>query len=477
MRRENLNVVRLVLNIFIVIGFSILFACPITADAKGRAVLKITIKDTYQTQIRNVMYEEFEEEVGIYAGFYLDKELFILRDEYNDSISLKVEVLDDQLILADTLEYSDRLSLPTRDNYLDLGIFFQYNDPLLGVTQTDVGDAEIFTLKGSVDSLCVATTSKGFNPSKGNYIRIYSLLNHDCDGFGLEPSMPKVEAKIRILNAKGKYVYQKTYKNVLYNEFIDLKWDGKASKGNNAGVKSGKYVSAGKYYVEVSETISALGYKKTIKRQSSLKINKKAPKGAKGVAKAKAIPILTGDAEVDYMAEQMCKAAGVKSNMSDDKKVKKIYHYMTTHFKHVHDLSKRTKYYNLSKLKTKIKKYRRSTDSKVKSGKMVYSCMEDYWLETAMVRRGGVCDHHALIFKVLCNHVGIEAGRCGGYYKNRNGSLSPHAWNYAVVGGKKYYYDVDVEIQNYKKGQGDYYWYKKTLSQAKKTHKFTEYSY
>ena len=41
-----------------------------------------------------------------------------------------------------------------------------------------------------------------------------------------------------------------------------------------------------------------------------------------------------------------------------------------------------------------------------------------------------------------------------------------------TVNGKKYYYDVDVEIQNYGNGQGDYYWYKKTLSEAKKTHVF-----
>ena len=41
-----------------------------------------------------------------------------------------------------------------------------------------------------------------------------------------------------------------------------------------------------------------------------------------------------------------------------------------------------------------------------------------------------------------------------------------------IVNGRKYYYDVDIEIQNYGKGQGDYYWYKKTLAQAKGNHVF-----
>lgn len=90
-----------------------------------------------------------------------------------------------------------------------------------------------------------------------------------------------------------------------------------------------------------------------------------------------------------------------------------------------------------------------------------------------MVQKSGVCDYHAAVFKVLLNHAGIEAGVVGGYYKNRSGSLSPHAWNYAIVNGKTYYYDVDIEIQNYKKGQGDYYWYKKTYKQATSNYVFS----
>jgi len=33
-------------------------------------------------------------------------------------------------------------------------------------------------------------------------------------------------------------------------------------------------------------------------------------------------------------------------------------------------------------------------------------------------------------------------------------------------------YDVDVEIQNLGKGQGDYYWFQKTRQEAEKTHEF-----
>lgn len=79
-----------------------------------------------------------------------------------------------------------------------------------------------------------------------------------------------------------------------------------------------------------------------------------------------------------------------------------------------------------------------------------------------MQKRGGVCSDQAEIFAILCRHVGVDAGVCNGYYKNLDGSTPGHSWNYAVVNGRKYYYDVDIEIQNYGKGQGDYYWYKDT---------------
>ena len=190
---------------------------------------------------------------------------------------------------------------------------------------------------------------------------------------------------------------------------------------------------------------------------------------------AKAVrPVFTGDKNVDYIAEKMVKSAGVKKNMSADQKVKRIYHYMTTHFHHVHyhNSGKSYKvYYSLKKYKKQINAYKLKTDALQKKGEIKYNYknINELW---CMQRRIGVCTDHAAIFKILCNHVGVKAEVCRGQYKNRSGKRSPHSWNYAVVNGKKYYYDVDVEIQNYGNGQGDYYWYKKTLSEAKKTHVF-----
>ena len=321
----------------------------------------------------------------------------------------------------------------------------------------------------SVDNMAISAGTKGnqrFNPGKKNYMLIRSNLQISV------PSDKSANIRVRVYNNKNKFVYEKFIKNVNGNGLLNMKWDGKASKGNEAGVKAA-YVKAGTYKAEVALVYNDNGIDNVITKRCTFKVSKKAPAGTKGIAKAKDIVMYTGNPNVDYMAEKMIKAAGVKSGMSDDQKVKKIYHYMTKKFKHKHyDGTKRKNYYNLTKLKSKIASFQKKTEKKYAKGTVVYNYAYGYTTEFCMSTRSGVCNDHAEIFKILCNHVGVEAEVCGGYYKNRNGSLAGHAWNSAIVNGKTYYYDVDVEIQNYGGGQGDYYWYKKTLKEAKKNHVF-----
>lgn len=315
-----------------------------------------------------------------------------------------------------------------------------------------------------IESLVSSATKKGFHPSKGNYLTFRSAVFSDVQ----IKDYYELGVEFRILNSKGETVYIEDYGKFDYGIYWDLDWDGK-----HYYTKS--YVKDGKYKAEISVILRA--HNTTVKESKaiSFKVSRKAPKGTKGLAKAKDIVTLTGNPEIDYMAEQMVKAAGVKMSMSDEQKVKKIYHYMTKKFKHTHYKALNNKYkayYNLKKLTPKIIKYMKKTNKLLAKGELVYNYQYGYTTTWCMQRRRGVCDDHAEIFKILCNHVGVEAGVCGGYYLNRSGSKEAHAWNYAIVNGKKYYYDVDVEIQNYKKGQGDYYWYRKTKKQAKKNHKF-----
>lgn len=315
-----------------------------------------------------------------------------------------------------------------------------------------------------VESLSVSIGTDGFCPSVGNYARIKSYVR---------ASGQTVRIRLRIYNQKGRYVFQKLFDHRL-GMYLDYKWNGKPSKKNEAKAAAGSYVKDGAYTVEaavmpVNET-----------EPSSLKtcqiiVNSNAASGSAGLSGAKTVPILTGDAKVDYMAEAIIKSAKIKESMSDDEKVRRIYHWMTAHQKHTHysEGGKFKKYYKLASSKKKIQKYKKANDMKLKQGSLIYNYDSKLTgVAWQMERRIGECTDHAKIFKILCNHVGIESEICSGFYLNRNGSKPPHSWNLAVVDGKTYYYDVDVEIQNYGKGQGDYYWYKKTKSEAKKTHKF-----
>ena len=339
----------------------------------------------------------------------------------------------------------------------------------------------------SVDSLLTGISSKGFHPSKGNYLSIRAGVSFNTEQ---DLECTSINVRLRILNKSGKYVYEKTYKNIGGTNFwgdpvtsfdhktIRLDWNGKPSKGNEAGKKPTAYTSNGTYKVELFYYVEKDQICiKSVTKTKSFKVSSKAPSGSKGLAASTTIPEYTGVDTVDYMAEKMIQSAKIKLTMSQDEKVRRIYHWMTVNFKHKHadEFVKAKNYYDLTSTKAqkRIKNYKKKTLQNYQNGKLIFGGSSwSSFMAPYMQKRGGVCSDQAAIFVILCNHVGVDAGVCNGYYKNLDGTRAGHSWNYAIVDGKKYYYDVDVEIQNYSKGQGDYYWYKKTLKQAKKNHIF-----
>ncbi len=443
------------------------------AAPDGTKVMKITAKSGDYTA-EAAVYASEDSYWGYGYDFELDNEaLDLLVKKKNAAVSVSVEVLNPEIIVADSLVYEKGIKF-SDSSYSYQYLNFQYNWE--GEVRSAGVSYQIIAhmLNLSVDNLYLTVNSKGFHPGSSAYMPIQANLSYEAWNM-----WGSLKFRIRILNSKGKYVYQKTY-DANNGGYVRLRWNGKASKKNEAGVKSGAYVPDGKYKVEAYyyyKKSDGEKFAKNVKPASvkkSFKVSSKTPAGTKGMAKAKELPIYTGDNTIDYIADCMIKEAGIKSSTSADQKVKKIYHYMTTHFKHIHydSTEKRKVYYNTTKLASKIKKYGKSSLSSYKKQKVLYSYDVGYSLEQHMKTRSGVCNDHADIFALLCKHVGVDAGICSGYYLNRNGTRAGHAWNYAVVNGVTWYYDVDVEIQNYGKGQGDYYWYKKTRKEANKTHEF-----
>lgn len=441
------------------------------AASSGIAVLEVTLKSSVMQKTFKVSYAP---DSNFYDGYYTtdtltDKSKYLGVGDYHEKISVSVKNLRPDIVENSSINYDKTIKA---GYYRSLSGEISFTPKGLGGVAShsyylEVQESPVISLEAATN-----TSSKGFHPSKNNSITLYSFIKGDLGRYNYIGHDTKSNFCMRILNSNGKTVFTKTYKNVPVFETVSYEWNGKASKGNAAKVKAGKYVKSGTYtFVATVTTTRDKQVIANLTSSTQFKVSTKAPKGVKGRAKAKALVLLTGDAQVDYMAEKMLKAAGVKSSMSADKKVKKIYSYMTKRFKHNHGDKKYTVYYNLKKLKNKIATYKKSADAKVAKGKAYYTHLFD-GISWTMARRAGVCDHNAAAFVVLCNHAGVQADKINGFYKNTNGTLAGHAWNSAVVNGKTYYYDIDIEIQNKGKGQGNFYWYKKTLAQSKKNHKY-----
>lgn len=471
-------------NIFAVLFFLCgLMLLPVSAGAEGeREVMRIIASSGASKAVIPV----YACEDG-WGGYYFDeygRTGTVILEKETSPITVSVEVLDPSLIVADSLNYQKSFQLNGKDDFeYDFGLIgsldFRYR--LDGEERMDSVEYQIFpyVMELSVDNLHVAVGKKGFRPGKNSYLPIQ--VNVSWNGIvgsgSYFSSFGKFYLRVQVLNSKGKYVYRSKDQNVTSNGYLRIQWDGKASKKNSAGVKAGAYVPNGKYKVEAylyCKGAKGNPYAKVVKpatRTKTITISSKAPTGKTGTE----LPVYTGNSEIDYMADRMLKEAGVKAKDSDDAKVRKIYHYMTLKFKHVHYDEKSPKaHFNLSASKTKkaVKKFATKTEKSYKKGSILVSPDVSSRLTSHMATRSGVCNDHADIFALLCKHAGVNAGICNGYYLNRNGTKAGHSWNYAVISGITWYYDVDVEIQNYGKGQGDYYWYKKTRAQANKTHQF-----
>ena len=316
-------------------------------------------------------------------------------------------------------------------------------------------------------------------------------------------SYKNLKLRVRVLNSKGKYVYQKTLSGLKNSGSKTITWNGKASAGNTAKAAKNKIVADGTYRLEVC--LSGKKGKKTssVTRKSTFKIARTAKqtvtletvsytdKAPAGVSR------LTGDAELDYMAEMMLKEAGVEESMSAEEKVRTIYYWVSNAFSHVHDsYANYPKHYDLETLTDQIQAYKNTTDILVRNNEAAYvkqtycsgiklapaaytDTLCKNFQNTAKLwfnARVGQCNRTADAFMILCNHAGVEAGVCAGYYLNSNGTRSGHYWNWVRLGEEIYYYDVDVQLQNNARGfKYPYYerWYKADRTMALKHHLFT----
>ncbi len=217
------------------------------------------------------------------------------------------------------------------------------------------------------------------------------------------------------------------------------------------------------------------------------------------------VPILTGNINVDYAAEVICKKV-IKKGMTQQEKVKALYNWVVNNCTHNKDYGAHKIVYKYSKNKKKAKAYAKKMKEKIYKGTVEcnydgadfydsyedyeagkscsYMSTNDYYNKTLpygdvdgygqfdraytcfQTHKGG-CSYITRLFKVLVNHAGIECTLVDGAYINRDGSQMYHYWVYIRTNKKYAWYDVDVATSN--KGSR-YHWYKRNTKFWKTCH-------
>lgn len=291
----------------------------------------------------------------------------------------------------------------------------------------------------------------------------------------------------KVYDEKDRLVYSKNHGETI-SWFVTFEWNGKPTKNNKAGLNPNKYVPKGNYRMVMEAHLEEEGYKEKSMVSKNIKVLEPVSKTSKyGNDQKNMVPLLTGEKEVDWMAEEICKKI-IKPGMKNEEKLKAIYTWCVKELHHVGvNQTKVQTYFNLGKNEKAIEDYKRQCDIWYEQGKIVYDPItpekwsmdgsdeemsEEFFI---LQYRNGSCTSIATAFQVLAHHAGFYTGLQGGQYINQNGSRTGHTWNFVWLNGKMYWIDADVELQvwnrDYKRKKPiSYNWFLKTDKEFRKNH-------
>ncbi len=183
-------------------------------------------------------------------------------------------------------------------------------------------------------------------------------------------------------------------------------------------------------------------------------------------------PVYTGVSTIDYMTEIYLSRAGVKAGMTEEQAVLAIWTFIAKNMRYQEDINKygcsvpKSLDITSSSAKAAIKKYKASADKLKSQGKIKYNSkyvkkrarygspikivsQNSSVLKNAMRRFIGKCTENSSAFTVMCNHIGIKAGKAAGKEYGED-----HTWSWATVNGKKRYYDIGAAVHKMGRGKG-----------------------
>ena len=182
------------------------------------------------------------------------------------------------------------------------------------------------------------------------------------------------------------------------------------------------------------------------------------------------VPILTGFADVDYQADQILSEIPV-AGKSTTQQIQEVYDWIILHCKR-NDWDG-TYYYDEQAVEAAALTYGEAMEQRIYRGEAVIrkelaeywnindeaSCSFDsnycvaYKAREMMLKRTGDCVNFSSLFAVLLGHLGYDCRVIPGHFINSNGSKVSHKWNYVLINGQYYWFDIRIDHSFYvKKG-------------------------
>ena len=196
------------------------------------------------------------------------------------------------------------------------------------------------------------------------------------------------------------------------------------------------------------------------------------------------VPIYTGYADIDYMADEILKGIPT-AGKSDTEKIRAVYDWIVKNCSR-YDWNG-TYYFDTEVVLAQAQgAYGEKLSAALESGGIVlrqdlapetqydprygmyvtaydsnmYICSFAYDM---MLTRTGTCAHFAALLSVLLGHLGYDCRLIDGDFINRDGSKVEHKWNYVLVNGRYYWLDPRMDHSAYAStGKINYQYFMKT---------------
>jgi len=207
-------------------------------------------------------------------------------------------------------------------------------------------------------------------------------------------------------------------------------------------------------------------------------------------------PVYLGDAETDYMADQIL-AQIPTAGKTDREKIRAVYTWIEKNCKRTEWDG--TYWFDESKVAAALETYAAQAQARLDGGTasmrqeletsasepdengfylLGYDSNEylDSFAKTMLYTRSGNCAHFSALLAVLLSHLGYDCRLIAGEFINNDGSVYEHKWNCVLVDGQYLWLDVRMDEANYARtGQLSYqYFLVSSTSEWARSHKWDD---